>query len=67
MNDLQSNFKNCLRKQAGSRKCRDKAANFLKREKRLYPQPTLFDIGLSDVSRLLNSKLNYQKTVDTET
>jgi len=57
----------CSEKHTGSRKCRDKAANFFKREKRLYPQPTLFDIGLSDVSRLLNSKLNYQKTVDTET
>ena len=35
----------CLEKHTGSRKCRDKAANFMKRERRIYHQPTLFDVG----------------------
>jgi hypothetical protein len=40
----------CSEKLTGSRKCRDKAANFMKREKRLYPQSTLFDVGFGSLA-----------------
>ena len=53
ISNQQSRSLYCSEKHTGSRKCRDKAANFMKRERRLYPQPTLFDISYGSISEFI--------------
>lgn len=53
ISNQQSRSLYCSEKHTGSRKCRDKAANFMKRERRLYPQPTLFDVGYGSFAYFL--------------
>ena len=53
ISNQQSRSLYCSEKHTGSRKCRDKAANFIKRERRLYPQPTLFDVGYGSFAYFL--------------